>query len=455
MLVIISDLHLGDGTCGKSISPSAFYLFADHLREAAYNASWRQDNTYRPIESLDLVLMGDTLDPHHTTYWLDTEPGDLDYSRPWTDYSQPAYAAKLRQVTRAILEQNSEGLAVLRRCATGEMIHLPPATALGKPDMAAKETVQAPVRIYYMVGNHDWHYHLPGPEFDAIRQEIINAIGLSNTADLFPWQIEELGPLHETFARYEAYGRHGDMFDRFNYDATRGRDSAALGDVFAMEVLNRYPVEVFRTFGDEIPAALIDSLRKITNVRPALATPLWIAGQIRQHASSKSMEDELKAVWDRLGDEFLAQDFVRSYDRSYRIDIVDALELLVRISRRTSFKRINDIVLWARKSMWKGEISFSKFALEESTFKSGAARYIIYGHTHHHEVIPLDQEGAPPATAYQIYLNSGTWHSYFTLTQKDPKAQKFVPYQMLTYIIIYQGDQRGGRHFEAWSGSFV
>ena len=33
MLVIISDLHLGDGTTANSISPSAFHLFANRLRE--------------------------------------------------------------------------------------------------------------------------------------------------------------------------------------------------------------------------------------------------------------------------------------------------------------------------------------------------------------------------------------------------------------------------------------
>ena len=38
MLVIISDLHLGDGTTAKSIPASAFHLFANRLREMAYFA---------------------------------------------------------------------------------------------------------------------------------------------------------------------------------------------------------------------------------------------------------------------------------------------------------------------------------------------------------------------------------------------------------------------------------
>ena len=44
----------------------------------------------------------------------------------------------------------------------------------------AREPVS--VRLHYMVGNHDWYYHLPGPAFEAIRQEIVEAFGLSNPA---------------------------------------------------------------------------------------------------------------------------------------------------------------------------------------------------------------------------------------------------------------------------------
>lgn len=455
MLIIISDLHLGDGSCAKSISPSAFYLFIDHLREAAYHASWRKDNSYRPIESIDLVLMGDILDPQHSTHWLDTQPADPGYSRPWTDYTNPVYAAKLHEITHAIIENNAEGIALLRQFAQGQLIHIPPATSNGVPDMSAQEKVIIPVRIYYMVGNHDWQYHLPGSEFDKIRQEIIDAIGLSNPVDLFPWEIEELGALYEIFHRYQAYGRHGDMYDKFNYNAARGRNSAALGDVLAMEVLNRYPLEVAREFGADLPPVLVDSLRRITNVRPALATPLWIAGQIRQATQKADMESKLKAIWDDLADQFLDNEFVRAEDKAFQFDIVDVLEILLHISKRASFKTINDIVVWVHQIMWGGELSYTKYALNEPTFKNGVSQYIIYGHTHHHEVIPLDVDNSPPATAYQIYMNSGTWHSYYTLTAKDPKAQKFVPYQMLTYLIFYQGDERGGRHIEAWSGTYV
>jgi hypothetical protein len=100
MLVIASDLHLGDGTTANSIAPGAFQLFSNRLRETAYYASFRKDGTYRPVESLDLVLLGDILDPLHSTLWLDTAPSDKNYTRPWTDFNSPFFAAKLAQTTQ-------------------------------------------------------------------------------------------------------------------------------------------------------------------------------------------------------------------------------------------------------------------------------------------------------------------------------------------------------------------
>ena len=57
MLVIISDLHLGDGTTAASIPASAFKLFAKRLRETATFASVSEDGTFHPIKSLEVVLL--------------------------------------------------------------------------------------------------------------------------------------------------------------------------------------------------------------------------------------------------------------------------------------------------------------------------------------------------------------------------------------------------------------
>ncbi len=455
MLAIISDIHLGDETTASSISPTAFDLFSNRLNETARYASVRRDGTYRPIERLDLLLMGDILDPLHSTLWLNTAPGTSKYARPWTDVNNPAFADTLAKTTQAILDANRESLQALRRCANGEIVRLPPATTRGEPDEESKEWIPVPVRIHYMVGNHDWYYRLPGNEFDAIRKMVIESLGLCNDPGPFPYELEEQPALQEILQSYQVFARHGDYYDKFNFNRELGRNHATLGDVFTMDVCNRYPVEVQKRYGDELPAGVIDSLRRITNIRPALATPLWISGQIRRHAKSAALESELKKVWDELCDQFLQLDFVREQDRAFKLDIVDALELVLKISKRTSFETIDDLVIWVHKKLHDNERSLAENALQEPAFLNNSARFIVYGHTHHHEIVPLDSDGEPPNELNQFYFNSGTWRSYYDLAVKDPRDQKFVRYQTFTYLTFYKDGERSGKTFEAWSGAYV
>src|SRR6185503_18703568 len=202
MLVIVSDLHLGDGTTASSIAPGAFHLFANRLNEAAYFASFRKDGTYRPLESLDLVLLGDILDPIHSTHWLDAQPGAANYVRPWSDHNSPYFAPKLAETTQSIIDVNRKSLDVLMRCANGQVILLPPANARGKPDKFAMERIPLKVRIHYLVGNHDWYYHLKGNAFDEIRKNIVDTMGLSNSFDLFPHELDEHPFLREIMETY-------------------------------------------------------------------------------------------------------------------------------------------------------------------------------------------------------------------------------------------------------------
>lgn len=455
MLVIISDIHLGDGTTANSISPTAFELLSNRLRETAFYASFRQDGSYRPIETLDILLLGDILDPLHSTLWLNTAPGASNYTRPWTDVNSPAFANTLWETTKAILDVNRESMEILRRFANGQTILLPPANAQHEADQEATERVPVNVRIHYMIGNHDWYYRLPGAAFDEIRKTVIESMGLCNDASPFPYELEEHPMLQEILRSYRVFARHGDYYDKFNYNRELGRNHATLGDVFTMDVCNRYPVEVQRRYGDRLPNGVIDSLRRITNVRPALATPLWISGQIRRYAESAALETELKKVWDDLCDEFLQLDFVREQDKALRLDIVDLLELVLKISKRTSFQTLDSLVVWVREKLHDSDRSLAENALKEPAFLDNSARFVVYGHTHYHEVVPLDSDGEPPNEQNQFYINTGTWRSYYDLAVKDPKEQKFVPYQTFTYLNFYKDGERSGRTFEAWSGAFV
>ncbi len=180
----------------------------------------------------------------------------------------------------------------------------------------SKERMPVSVRIHYMVGNHDWYYRLPGSEFDRIRKTVIESLGLCNDPGPFPYELEENPALHEILQSYRVFARHGDYYDKFNFDRERGRNHATLGRCLHHGRLQPLSGGSAKdaTATNCLPG-VIDSLRRITNVRPALATPLWISGQIRRYAESAALEKELKKVWDKLCDQFLQLDFVRELDK--------------------------------------------------------------------------------------------------------------------------------------------
>jgi len=45
---------------------------------------------------------------------------------------------------------------------------------------------------------------------------------------------------------------------------------------------------------ETLPGPLVDSLRRLVNIRPVLAAPLWISGQLKRHAGSAALESELR-----------------------------------------------------------------------------------------------------------------------------------------------------------------
>ena len=455
MFIIVSDLHLVDGSSGKSITAGAFKIFADRVTELATSASWRTNGRYRPIESIDILLLGDILDALHSTLWFETSKRHPNQIRPWSDTSSPDYSAKLAEITASILKQNKDSLKILRYLSEGKIVRIPPADSRGRMKSDSKEKVSVPVRIHYMVGNHDWYYHLPGASFDKIRAEIISAIGLSNPPSPFPHEVEESKELKELFSRYKLYAQHGDMYDPLNYDPEFGRNHATIGDAFTMELVNRFPVELDKELGDKINPKFLESLHDLYNVRPTLVAPLWISSQLRQNNVPEKEQKKIKEIWDGIGQDFLKLDLVRAADKRFKFDAVDAMQLLINLTSRTSFKTLDDIVYWAREKLWTGNVTFSEYALKETAFLDRTAQFIVYGHTHRHEIVPLDSYPALRKEATnQIYINSGTWHNYYDLAVFKPREQKFIPYQVLTYLAFFRDGQRGGRRFETWSGSF-
>ncbi len=446
MLVVVSDLHLSDGTTGATISPGAFGIFAERLGQLATAASWRADGRYQPIEGIDLVLLGDVLDVIRSARWL-TCSG----VRPWDNPHAPEFVEQVGQITGDILQYNAGALSVLRRLAADGGVTVPPALQTAKPAVDGQRQ-PVPVRIHYMVGNHDWFYHLPGPNYDALRRTLVEQMGLANRSDRpFPHEITESDELLQTMRRHKVIARHGDLFDPLNFEGDR--DASSLGDVIVIELVSRFAAEVEAGLGNELPAATVVGLREIDNIRPVMLIPVWIDGLLQRTCALPAMRKRVKTVWDRLADEFLAIDFVRQRDTWSPFDLVDGLERALKFSKRLSIGWASSIVEWLDKVCGSWGASYYRHALTEQDFRNRRAKHVVFGHTHQMETVPLDASYAEGFVLDQMYFNSGTWRRVHRRTQLAPGEHEFIASDVMTYLAFFQDDQRKGRPYETWSGT--
>jgi len=460
MLVIISDLHLTDGTTGKTVAADAFERFRGRLQELAYHASFRGGmGSYKPLEQLDLVLLGDVLDVVRSTKWSDEQPGDPNYARPWNDLEddeeRARLARKVDQITDAILVENQDALKQLQRLASDKPLKLPQATASGFP---VKGGDRQPVKTYihYLAGNHDWFWVIDKPEFEPIRQKVVAALGLANLPGPFAHDPADSDMLSTTYAQHKVFARHGDIYDPFNYDEEKGRSAASLGDAIVVDLMNRFPHEAQLRLGgsgDKNLEALLDGLAELSNVRPSLLVPVWIQGLTKSLNIPKETANEVKRIWNEIADKALDSPFVRAQDSWSPFDTVDLLETTLRFTRVLSFHSIAELVTWIQDRLWGGDSSFAKFSLEEDAFLNQTAKYFIYGHTHHYETVPLYTGMKDDELFEQWYFNSGTWHPLHEATIIKPTERTFVEHKVLTFLTFYKEDERKGRAYETWTGT--
>jgi hypothetical protein len=97
--------------------------------------------------------------------------------------------------------------------------------------------------------------------------------------------------------------------------------------------------------------------------------------------------------------------------------------------------------------------SYFLHALSEQDFRNRRAKHIVYGHTHHHETVPLDASFAEGYVLNQAYFNSGTWRRVYEQTRFASHEHEFIAADALTYLAFFKDDERRGRPYETWTGA--
>lgn len=445
MLVIVSDLHLNDGTAGTRLDPGAMELLGDRLCDLAYRASWRADGSYRPIDRIDLVLLGDVLDLIHSRRWL------AGASRPWHDMQSPAVVDTVGGIVDDILKTNVDAIRHLRSLATEGLVTVPLA---GAGQASLRDETPVAIRTHMMVGSCDWPLHLAGSQYDLLRHKVAHHLGLANQHNKpFPHEASESEELSDAVRRHRVLARHGDVFDPLAF--ADGRDCASLGDAIAIELICKFMLQVERELAAELSPAAMQALREIDQIQPVLLAPAWMESQLERTVPQLALRMAIKRMWDNQVDELLQLDIVRQRNHWSPIDLIDGLAASLKFSKRDSHDWAGRTLRWFASLRGADDCSYAGHALAETDFRNRRARHIVYGHTHQHECVPLDASHADGYVLNQTYFNAGSFRRTYAPTKIIAGHQEFIAADTCTLLAFYQADERSGRPYEIWSGTLA
>jgi UDP-2,3-diacylglucosamine pyrophosphatase LpxH len=430
MLVFLSDVHLTDGSSGTTINPAAFAKFCRILRDVIGKDKERVNQ--KPIEKVEIVLLGDIFDIIRTNVWLRPQNNDPHNPiRPWSlETELDSGQWNLRQYTEAIVARITQ-----RQENIDAMDHLH-AFRRDCGNMGVQ------VEFTYLIGNHDWLIN----RYPSTREKIAGFLGMPDPQ----FYAHNRFPEYQVFEDYRVLARHGDRYDPFNYE--KDRDNSSLGDAIVIDVLTRFPEEISR---DPVLGGnpdLIAQLKELDNVRPVLDIPAWIQGVCN---SFPEVEDKVHEIWNDLLDKFFNLVFIREHDR-WGPDMVDFLQMALRLTSGLSFKKIQEILgQYVVRHFYKKADDYRSFAHNEAALRTNQVSYVVYGHTHWAEQIPLDRVPIPQdGVMEKVYFNSGTWRKVFEHTAFDADSFEFIGWHVMTFLVFYlEQEKEKDRNYEMWSAS--
>ena len=172
MLAIISDLHITDGTTGQLLPPGTMDLVCERLCDLAWRASWRADGCYRPIDRIDLVLLGDVLDIMGSRRWL---------ASPCRPVGRPSVARRDRLPSPASSRKSSAATSIASaRC--GRWPPKPPSACRRPPPRASR--CWKPRKCRSPFARTTWwaiaigRCTVKGTQYDLIRHKVTHHLGL-------------------------------------------------------------------------------------------------------------------------------------------------------------------------------------------------------------------------------------------------------------------------------------
>jgi UDP-2,3-diacylglucosamine pyrophosphatase LpxH len=463
MLVILSDLHLGDGTASPDNVPTrAFDLFLDHVLDLAEHAKARK---------ITLLFLGDIFDLLRTEHWFYPAPGApfpgvrpapaepqepfAAERRPWGEADSSAARARAAEIARRIVTTCAGQLAVL----SGR----PPGPDPKQEDSEARKRVRArlasppcPIERFYLPGNHDRLARLY-PEVMKIFLDALDA----RQAPEDPAGCVALG--------HGVVARHGHEVDFLNFERERlgakvpvAADylRTPIGDPITTECMARLSYEVRADLlRSGLPAETVEEvherLQGVEDVRPLSAVLRWVARIGATSGLSAPVLRSLQRVAGSLLPRMLALPASKAWVRRRRwswpgiwhvllVKGVSFLSSHLSLTRFATLLGVVDLVA----ALTSGRDPSAKAALGPL---GGGGDRVVFGHTHTFAHVALE---APADGRERVYLNSGTWRH---CVREAPFRPGFIRNKEMTYLVFYGdgeavGSRGPGTSYEAWNG---
>lgn len=449
MLLIISDLHWVDETAGKHNLPGSVYSkFLERLR-----CIERFEERRRRITEVQVLFLGDIFDVVRSRLWFKRAGNVGAQVRPWgtlqgvMDHTHPDVLVKTRSILQRILDCQN----VQEACKAFQ-------------DWKARLTAKGvPVTFSCVLGNHDRFLHTDA----QARSMVIDALNLDHTQF----------PLTKTFEDYGVVAFHGHELDLFNFSLPAGGrypfgrvayGRPSIGEAITIDLVARIPHLLeyrLKAEGVARPQAILSKLENIDNIRPVAAIFDWLStyGKVL-HSSLPAILDQ---VMQKICREFSRLPFVNDWSRvvdqtwipssagklqrwGARLFDLDFDEYIGKIKSLESARNL----LLAGTSSSDPTEEFDRVrnheffrALRHELAKLEDRKYLVYGHTHHPQIIPVYSD----AKEERMLINTGTFRPriYRAMTGG------FVKMKTLSYAVFYNRNEEKHRRnmqqrFEFW-----
>jgi len=462
MLVIISDLHLNDGSAApENISPKAFAIWMKDVLALAHQ---------NKAKELIFVYLGDMVDLLRTEHWFYPEPGaplgpqqsecfPLKH-RPWGDREINQHPEQITDVCRA---RAREILDKIRQSAAKQLSYLRGDAADIKDEIAA---LGIPVGRYYIPGNHDRLFWID----QTVREGILEAFGACVPEGHRPFEV--------CMPEYGLLARHGHEWDPWNFENCdkQGQPAALkaddyklvpIGDPITTELVARLPYQVVANLPASTPKVVRDhvyeQLRHVEDVRPLCRALHWILTEPAtltagyDQATQTAIVGAVDGAAKKLIGDFMQLPFVKGWLAKHdkwnlAPDEADLLQEVHRLSRVLGVEKLDTALRWAEKLGLAEECDDAGPSVRE-VGDAPAARFCVYGHTHTFRHVPV---GENHAREDLVFFNSGTWRPRVSLA-KDGRS--FAGYKEMTYLVFYRADEdlgsreSKGLSYELWNGT--